>query len=231
VPKWDLGERPINAVSAQRITMMYERMIIKLACALLGAAVVTGCTAGPAAPSYPASHQGGTRHARTGHARTGHAARTAAPTSPRPVTRAAARQCPRTIFSHVVAPPGTSPADLVPGTTAYGNGKLLVAGLSVHGVIVAGAGFIHPDGSISWKFPWWRLARGHLTVTGRRLDAPAPPMSSRVPNGYGDIGFQATGVTFPSEGCWQITGRTARTSLTFVILVVTEAHRALARGG
>ena len=86
---------------------------------------------------------------------------------------------------------------------------------------------VHPDGSISWKFPWWRMVAGHLTITGRRLDAPAPPLTSDAPNGYGNIGFQASGVTFPGEGCWQITGKTAHTSLTFVTFVIMKAHRAL----
>ena len=60
--------------------------------------------------------------------------------------------------------------------------------------------------------------------------APAPPLMSRVPSGYGNNGFQASGVTFPSEGCWQVTGRTAHTSLTFVTCVITKAHRALISG-
>ncbi len=204
---------------------MVARMSIQFACALLGVALVTGCTGVPVATSGLAIHHAGTRHSAGGHA-----ASHAAPRSPQPVTRAAATQCPKTTFSRVAAPPGVSAADLVPGTTAYGNGKLLVGGLSVNGLIVAGAGFVQPDGSIRWKFPWWRLVPGHLTITGRRLDAPAPALSSRVPIGYGDVGFQATGVVFPSEGCWQITGRTARTSLTFVILVILAAHRSVLSG-
>jgi hypothetical protein len=97
----------------------------------------------------------------------------------------------------------------------------------MNGVIVANGGMIHPDGSIGWKFPWWRLVRGQLTITGRRLDAPAPPATSDVPHGYGDVGFQASGVSFSSEGCWQVTGKVDHTSLTFVTLVITKAHRAL----
>jgi hypothetical protein len=95
---------------------------------------------------------------------------------------------------------------------------------------VARDGLINPDGSIGWKYGWWRKAAGYLTITGRRLDAPAPPLRSYVPDGYGNIGFQASGVTFPSEGCWQVTGKTAHTSLTFVALVVMKAHRAVIPG-
>ncbi len=190
---------------------MSPRISIQLACGLLGIAIVTGCTSSPAAPHPAASH---------------HAASRAAPPRPQPVTRAGARQCPKTIISRVAGPPGTSPADVVPGTSAYGNGKLVVT-LDLRGVLVASGDMVHPDGSIWWKFPWWRLVSGHLTITGRRLDAPAPPLTSFVPEGYGDIGFQASGVTFPSEGCWQVTGTVAHSSLTFVTLVIPEAHRAV----
>jgi hypothetical protein len=100
---------------------------------------------------------------------------------------------------------------------SHGNGKLWVGGLWPHGVIVARAGFIQPDGSVDMKFGWWRKAAGALTITGRRLDAPAPPLAAGVPSGYGDTGFQVSGVYFPTEGCWQVTGTVASTSLTFVI--------------
>jgi hypothetical protein len=88
-------------------------------------------------------------------------------------------------------------------------------------VIVATDGLINSDGSINWKYGWWRKAVGNLTITGRRLDAAAPPLKSDVPDGYGNIGFQASGVTFPSAGCWQVTGKTDHTALTLVTLVVT----------
>jgi len=86
---------------------------------------------------------------------------------------------------------------------------------------------VRPNGSIWWKFPWWRLVAGHLTITGRRLDAPAPPLEPRVPLGYGNIGFQASGVIFPTEGCWQVTAKIAHAALTFVTFVITKAHSAV----
>jgi hypothetical protein len=68
---------------------------------------------------------------------------------------------------------------------------------------------------------WDRGVRGQLTVTGRRLDAPAPPAQGLYDmSGYGDIGFQAGAIYFPSEGCWEITGRVGEASLTFVVLMV-----------
>jgi hypothetical protein len=52
------------------------------------------------------------------------------------------------------------------------------------------------------------------------LDGAAPPLSTSIPDGYGPTGFQASGVTFPTEGCWEVTGRVGNASLTFVTLVL-----------
>jgi hypothetical protein len=76
------------------------------------------------------------------------------------------------------------------------------------------------DGSIDAKFGWWREVHGKLKIEGRRLDGPAPPLTADVPDGYGDAGFQATGIVFPTDGCWQVTGSVGNASLTFVTLVV-----------
>ncbi|MGA7316124.1 MAG: hypothetical protein WBX22_19380 [Silvibacterium sp.] len=72
------------------------------------------------------------------------------------------------------------------------------------------------------KFPWFRAAglEGKLAITGRRLDAAAPPLKAVIPNGYLDTGFQATGLIFPTEGCWEITGKVGDTTLTFVNRVI-----------
>ncbi len=97
----------------------------------------------------------------------------------------------------------------------HGNGKLEV-GLPTDGKLL-----ITPekDGSLGWKFPWLRTVCGRLTITGRRLDAPAGPLRASIPEGYGETGFQASGVYFPSEGCWEITGRAGDSELTFVVEV------------
>ena len=36
----------------------------------------------------------------------------------------------------------------------------------------------------------------------------------------GLTGFNASGVIFPAEGCWQVTGRAGRVALTFVTCVI-----------
>lgn len=97
----------------------------------------------------------------------------------------------------------------------HGDGKLWV-GLPTESRLLVTP---DKDGSLGWKFPWWRAVCGRLTITGRRLDAPASPLRSEVPSGYGEAGFQASGVYFPSEGCWEITGRAGDAELTFVVEV------------
>jgi len=97
----------------------------------------------------------------------------------------------------------------------HGNGKLWTT-LPTDGKLL-----ITPekDGSFGQKFPWWRAVRGPLTIRGRRLHAPGDPLRSHVPAGYGETRFQASGVYFPSEGCWEITGRAGDAELTFVVEV------------
>ena len=78
---------------------------------------------------------------------------------------------------------------------------------------------VRPDGSLALKFPWTRGVRGELSITGRRLDAPAAPARARVPGGYGSVGFQSTAVVFPTPGCWEVTGEVGDASLRFVTRV------------
>lgn len=89
------------------------------------------------------------------------------------------------------------------------------------GEIQVDLGHVRQDGALGlMKWAWYRFVPGVLTVEGRRLDAPATPMEADVPEGYGDRGFLPTGLLFPTEGCWEITGRVGEASLTFVTRVV-----------
>jgi hypothetical protein len=136
----------------------------------------------------------------------------------RPVTMADARNCPVTI-GHPI-PPATPWRDQLFGwPSAYGNGSLWVGALWPHGVVIITPGQINPDGSMGMKFGWWRATTGFLTITGRRLDEPAPPLSAQA-SGYALTGFDASGVTFPTEGCWQVTGKVGPVTLTFVTFVI-----------
>jgi hypothetical protein len=178
--------------------------------------VVLGCSSGPATTvTGPAP---GNRSADRSPA--GGPARSARHPA-RPVTLADARRCPVTI-GHPV--PGTAwwRTLLFGYGSAYGNGSLWVGGLWPHGVVIVTRDEISPGGRLGMKFGWYRLTSGYLTITGRRLDGPAPPASGLTFRGaYGLTGFNASGVTFPTEGCWQVTGRVGRVSLTFVTFVIT----------
>ena len=105
---------------------------------------------------------------------------------------------------------------------SYGNGKLWTI-LWPEGTIVLQAGrsgHILSNGSLSVKQMWYRGVLGKLTIHGRRLDTSAPPLRASVPDGYGDTGFQASALIFPTEGCWEVTGQVGEASLTFVTRVI-----------
>lgn len=118
----------------------------------------------------------------------------------------------------ITLPNGTAPPGMPPSPTLHGNGKLWVT-LHADGRIPVRPENVSPSGWLGVKLPWWRAVRGTLTIEARRLDAPARPARATVPDGYGDIGFQASGVLFPSPGCWEVTGRVGESSLTFVVLI------------
>lgn len=83
------------------------------------------------------------------------------------------------------------------------------------------AGWVLADGSLSMKYPWWRLRNGQLTIKGHRLDDTAPPLRASIPDGYGDIGFQATSLIFPTPGCWEVTGSVGDSSISFIVDVIS----------
>lgn len=104
-----------------------------------------------------------------------------------------------------------------PNFIIHGNGKLWVGGgLTADGKLLVanrdGRGFHE-------KFMWYRAVSGALNIRGRRLDAPAGPLQAEIPCCYGDTGFQASEVFFPSEGCWEITGQAGNAELTFIVEV------------
>lgn len=139
--------------------------------------------------------------------------------SPSPLTLANAEDCPVTL-------PTTAPPEigdrLFGSGSAHGKDDLWVGGLWPDGITAVGDSFVAADGSIGMKFGWWRNVSGKLEITGRRLDGSAPPLHAGVPDGYGQTGFQASGVSFPTEGCWEVTGTVGSSSLIFVTFVTKE---------
>jgi hypothetical protein len=142
--------------------------------------------------------------------------------TPAPVTASDAAACPRTLPSSTL-PDTVDRGAFFGSSSSYGNGSLWVGGLWPDGIIVGDPRFVDLEGRVGMKFGWWRAVPGRLMISGFRTDAAAPPAIGDVPYGYGDTGFQASGVTFPSEGCWQITGTVGAASLTFTTFVIKTA--------
>jgi hypothetical protein len=129
-------------------------------------------------------------------------------------------RCPVTI-ANGDGPPGEDPS-----SSYHGNGALWT-GLPDDGIDRGGT--FEPDGSTSQKYPWWTVGtEGDLAIEGHRLDAAAPsPLRARINRGWPETPFAevrggrfwSSAVYFPTEGCWQVTGRVGATSLTFVVLM------------
>ncbi len=138
----------------------------------------------------------------------------------------------------VTRPNGRTPPGEHPSRGHHGNDALWTALWTAGQVVFApgGPGSVEPDGSLAMKWPWWWDAgvRAPLSVQGRRLDAPAPPLRAITSDGrrldlpppdappfiYPESGFVASALLFPSTGCWEVTGTVGEAGLTFVTLVV-----------
>jgi hypothetical protein len=145
--------------------------------------------------------------------------------TPAPLLKSAIASCPVTL------PNGKSPPTSGDSDFNLGNedGTLFTIPWPEGTVIFArdGPGYVSPDGSLEMKWPWWRGVPGKLTIEGQRLDAPAPSPQAEINDVYGDRGFQPIGLIFPTQGCWEITGRVGSARLTFVTLVVKVPFRFL----
>jgi hypothetical protein len=117
-------------------------------------------------------------------------------------------------------PNGDGPPGQEPAPYWFGNG-LLYTVLQPNGEIIASSAWVRSDGSIGIKFPWWRApgvgAAGDLVITGREVTTGAN-ISADIPDGYGPR-FQASGIIFPTEGCYAITAKSGDALLTFVAKV------------
>lgn len=133
---------------------------------------------------------------------------------------------------NVTIPNGSTPAeaprapindDLRKSGWNHGNGALWV-GLYPRQFVVSGDQ-VQEDGSIEEKFGWWRGIRGKFSISGRRLDASAPPLRYSIPGvkSYGDFGFLPSSLIFPTVGYWEITGHINDQILTFVVYVTIES--------
>jgi hypothetical protein len=88
------------------------------------------------------------------------------------------------------------------------EGRLWIAFRPTGGVYRVPAENVARDGSLGVKIAWQRGRglRGRVTVEGRRLDGRAPAVRRRISSrGYGLTGLQASGIAFPTHGCWTVT--------------------------
>ena len=70
-----------------------------------------------------------------------------------------------------------------------------------------------------YKILWIRPRGAELQVTGRRLDGDAGPLTASIPNGYSAHTYQASGIGFPTSGCWEVTATAGNANLRFVVRI------------
>ncbi len=68
------------------------------------------------------------------------------------------------------------------------------------------------------KVGWFRPAGAVLKVIGERIDRQSAPLEAHVPCCY-PTRFQATGLVFPTEGCWRVTAIAGDSKLSFTVRV------------
>jgi len=74
------------------------------------------------------------------------------------------------------------------------------------------------------KVLWIRPKGTQLEVTGRHLGSESSRLVAHIPCCYPST-FQATGLTFPRAGCWEVKAKAGSSELTFVTLVKRAKDR------
>jgi hypothetical protein len=127
--------------------------------------------------------------------------------------KSARASCPVTLSNHPDANGGVS------RKWGYRQGQIAVE-LWPLGVTFVQKSDIAADGALGVKVGWYRYGRGKLTITATRLDKPGRVKRTSVPSGYGSTGFQASGIDFPSVGCWKVTATVGRSHLSYVTAII-----------
>jgi hypothetical protein len=92
-------------------------------------------------------------------------------------------------------------------------GPVPAGGWSAGGTLFSGGGVVKGQ-----KTYWVRPRGTQLVIAGRRLDASAPSVEAHIPCCY-KTGFQAVGLFFPTEGCWEVTAKSGDSELQFITRV------------
>ena len=116
--------------------------------------------------------------------------------------------------------PVTKPIIATPPTAVLGE----------RGFLPRGPYYLSPDKQVwaqdwGWtstpgvrKVLWLKPLGAPLELRGRRLDAEAPPLGIDTSDDSGE-GFQASHLTFPTEGCWEIVAQSGSSVLRFVMYI------------
>jgi hypothetical protein len=123
-------------------------------------------------------------------------------------------------------PPSPYPTQIDDGSFWFGTEKLWTF-LGKDGTWKGLSHYKPTDTSFRQKLFWFREgwlleAQPKLEVTGKRLDATAPPLEANTSNGWTDDRlhpFMVTGIDMPTIGCWKITARYEDAELSFVVWV------------
>ncbi|HWL33573.1 MAG TPA: hypothetical protein VNP89_08200 [Gaiellaceae bacterium] len=126
----------------------------------------------------------------------------------------------------VTLPNRNRPAGQPRSVSWYGNG-LLWAGLAVNGISAVPSDRVAADGSIGDKLLWVTTPPGSKpTISGERLDAPAPPLRVLGVNQGSFANAEKpsfmSAVSFPAAGCWRLRARVGDLSLSYVVEVVVR---------
>ena len=123
-------------------------------------------------------------------------------------------------------PPAGYPAEAGPSRFWFGTAKLWTS-LPADGTWKGLGHYTPDDPTFRQKLFFFRQgyklkeeASPNLTITGRRIDAPASPLQTDQANGSWQserYPFMVTGVNFPTLGCWEITADYHGDKLTFVV--------------
>ncbi len=120
------------------------------------------------------------------------------------------------------SPPGT--AETFEGLFWYGSPELWTA-LPLDGtwreLPRTEAGFTQKGAFWSENFDALSEPNPDLTLTGRRLDGPTISfVESEATHGFDRTGsFMLSGISIPTEGCWEFNADYSETSLSFVVEV------------
>jgi hypothetical protein len=95
--------------------------------------------------------------------------------------------------------------------------------LAVDDVVTEGVG-LREDGSIQWKYPWFRAAwAGHsLRITVRELGRARRTGRAVITSPKRGTWGWATYVFYSRPGCWRVSARAGPAALSFVVRVVVR---------